>query len=397
MMADRKPTAIVLRTAFAGVCCLGIWESLNFARADFYFRKDTVPDIHTAINLISDGWPYYMRLAQLDQDHTKALLERTVELNPFNAQANIELGLRYEAEGDLTRAERQLLAAYDVDHTYLPRWSLANYYFRRDNMPEFWKWARSAAAMPSDDIGGLLELCWRASASPDEIAAALMNQKPEFLRQLVRFLLAKNQPGAASQVASNLMRVGDAKSDLNVMLSVVDESVSQGDSSAAISIWKNVAASGWITADSTIPNNAHFGREPIQSRFDWLLPEYNGLHSWPGEKGLQTEFSGDEPESCTIAEQAIVLDKGRYVLNSEFQSSGIEPGTGVKWQVIDPKSQNTLSESDDLSSNEMRRAELEFSVSEPTILLLRLSYRRALGTVRVAGTLNVRSVEIKKI
>ena len=62
-------------------------------------------------------------------------------------------------------------------------------------------------------------------------------------------------------------------------------------------------------ADLTVPNNGAFLREPLPVSFDWALPEYQGLHSWPGASGLETEFSGSEPDGCTIAEQIVVLSQ----------------------------------------------------------------------------------------
>ena len=38
-----------------------------------------------------------------------------------------------------------------VDRTFDPRWTLANYYFRRQNWDEFWKWMRAAAEMSYGD------------------------------------------------------------------------------------------------------------------------------------------------------------------------------------------------------------------------------------------------------
>ena len=143
----------VLRIAVAVACGMAIWSSLTLARADYLFKKDTEASVRAAIRLVPDSWSYYMRLSEFDRAHAHDLLTTSLRLNPYNAQADIELGLQYEADGDFVRAEKQLLEAYDVDHTYMPRWSLANYYFRRDNMPEFWIWARSAAAMPANELG----------------------------------------------------------------------------------------------------------------------------------------------------------------------------------------------------------------------------------------------------
>ena len=202
MMPIRKLVGIALHIIVAGACCFGIWNSLRLARADWYFRKDSEQSIRTAIRIAPDGWPYYMRLAQFDRANARELLSNSLRLNPYDAQANIELGLQYEADGDFAQAQKQLLQAYSIDHTYLPRWTLANYYYRRGNINEFWAWARSAAAMPAEDIGALLDLCWRAAPDASTITSAILNEKPEFLRQYLNFLVAKDQPRAAATCRS---------------------------------------------------------------------------------------------------------------------------------------------------------------------------------------------------
>jgi tetratricopeptide (TPR) repeat protein len=174
----RRSFGLALRITIAGACCLGIWCSWALARADYLFHQDTEESLRSAIRLVPDGWLYYLRLAQFDRFHARELLDTALRLNRYDAQADIELGLQYEADGDFGRAEKQFLEAYDVDHTHIPRWSLANYYFRRESMPAFWAWARSAAAMPSDDIGPLFELCWHVSPDPEQITNASSMTNP---------------------------------------------------------------------------------------------------------------------------------------------------------------------------------------------------------------------------
>ena len=120
------------RIIVAVACCIGIWQSLGLARADFLFKQDTEPSVRAAIRLVPDEANYYMRLSEFDRVDAKSLLTESLRLNRYNAQADIELGLQYEADGDFARAEKQLLEAFDVDHTYMPRWSLANFYFRQN-------------------------------------------------------------------------------------------------------------------------------------------------------------------------------------------------------------------------------------------------------------------------
>jgi hypothetical protein len=384
-----------LRIAIAAACCAGIWYSFILARADYLFKQDTENSVRSAIRLVPDGWVYYMRMAQLDQSHALDLLGTSLQLNRFNAQADIELALQYEAKGNLERAEKQMLEAYDVDHTYVPRWSLANYYFRRDNMDAFWAWARSAAAMPAEDIRSLFELCWRASTDPEKISAAILNEKPEMLRQYIGFLLAKDQAAAVTAVAPHLVRVGDIRSDRPVLFSAVNRLVAASQVTAARSLWQLLVGSQWVAADTTIPNNGQFQREPLPVSFDWSLPEYQGLHSWPGSSGLVTEFTGSQPESCTITEQTVPVSPGGYTLAFTYHTSEIQEGTGIRWQILDAKSNVVLAESTDLSSEEVKHSEVNFIVpADVPLVQLRLVYKRALGTTRVAGMLDLQSVQI---
>jgi hypothetical protein len=392
----RRFLGIALRIVIAGACCLGIWSSWQFARAWYFFQKDTEESIRSAIRLAPDGWEYYMRLAQFDRGHARELLATSLRLNHYDAQADIELGLQYEAEGDFDRAERALLDAYDVDHTYLPRWSLTNYYFRRDNMPAFWTWARSAADMPADEIGPLFELCWRVSPDPDKITEAILNDKPETIRQYVGFLLSKDQLHAIAGVATRLVRSGDQETDRPLLFSVVNRLVAANDAAAASALWRALIGQHWVVADSTVPNNPGFAREPLPVRFDWAFPEYPGLHSWPGTSGLETEFTGSQPEDCTIAEQSVALAPGNYTMTYAYHTRDIPPDTGIRWQIVDAKSNTVIANSSDLSSDTLQHPALGFSVPpDVSLVTLRLVYRRALGTPRISGMLVVPSIQIQ--
>ena len=387
---------IGLRIVLAGGCLWGIWSSWAVARADYLFRKDNAEAIRAAIRLAPDNSAYYMRLAQLDEDHARALLETSLRLDHYNAQADIELGLRYEADGDASQAEKLLLQAAVIDHTYLPRWSLANFYLRQGSLPAFWMWARKAAEMPADDIGALFDLCWRVSPDPDEIMSRIVNDNPEVVPQYLSFLMGKGELPAAAGAAVRLLHDGSAETDRPLLLSLVNQLVAVNDAAPANSLWHQMIQHQWVVADQTVPNNAAFAREPQPVSFDWTLGSYQGLHSWPGPRGLETEFTGEEPESCTIAEQSLALPPGNYTLTYSYHTAGIAPDTGIQWQIVDAKSGTVLAQSPDLSSDSPRQTAVDFSVSpEAPLLRLRLLYQRALGTIRVSGTLVIPSTGIQ--
>jgi hypothetical protein len=151
----------------------------------------------------------------------------------------------------------------------------------------------------------------------------------------------------------------------------------------------------WVVADQGAPNNPTFARDPLPVGFDWTIPSYTGLHSWPGPLGLETEFSGSQPEDCTIAEQAIVLSPGNYELEYSYRTDGIASRTGLRWQIIGAGSETALAESPDLSSETMSRGTVGFSIpSDGSLVHLRLQYERTPGTPWISGTLVVPSVLI---
>jgi tetratricopeptide (TPR) repeat protein len=380
---------------FSG-CFFGIWSSWLLARADFLYQQDTEDSLRAAIRLVPDGWRYYMRLAQFDQSHALELLNQALRRNRYNSQAYIELGLRYEANGDNIAAEKSLLEAFAIDDTYLPRWSLANFYLRRDNQPAFWTWAKRAVEMPADEIGPLFELCWRVTPDPQTITTAIFNEKPEFLRQYVQFLMKKNQFSAVTAVTPYLVRTGNAETDRGLLLSAINYLVSVNEASAANSLWRQLVDHRWVIADAGTPNNAFFARVPLPVSFDWTLWEYTGLHSWPGASGLEVEFNGQEPEECAIAEQTVILSPANYTLTYSYSTTDIPANTGIQWQVVDAKSGAVLAISPSLSSDTPKQSVLAFSVLQPASQLrLRLIYKRFLGTPRISGTLVVTSTNIR--
>lgn len=396
-MASRLPhfPVVVLRLAVVAACCWGIWCSWRLARADYLFRQDTDSSIRQAIVANPEAATYYMRLAEFEPARAESLLNSALRLDPYNAQADIELGLQYEAQGELSRAEQSFLRAYSVDHTYLPRWSLASFYFRRGNIAAFWTWARSAATMPSDSIEALFELCWRVSPDGGEIARTILNDDPKLLRQYLEFLVSKDQASAASKVAIRLIHNSDPDSDLSRMLSTIDELLPLGNGEPAKAIWTALIAKHWVVADAGAPNNPNFARKPLPVRFDWTIPSSPSVQSVPGPAGLETEFSGLEPDRCAIAEQSVVLLPGRYEMDYSYRTQGIAPGTGLQWQITASDAGRPLAESADLSSSVLTYSKMIFSIPRGmSPVNLDLIYQRAVGTPPVSGSLVLSSVQI---
>ncbi len=125
------------------------------------------------------------------------------QANPRDTSISLQLGLEQERLGDLSQAESILLTAAHFDRQYLPAWTLANFYFRRENQPQFWAWAARASAINSNDFRPLLRLADAVTLDPDTLIAHL-GDRPELLRAYLDLLIGQARFTDAQKVADHL-------------------------------------------------------------------------------------------------------------------------------------------------------------------------------------------------
>src|ERR1022692_1483252 len=179
----------------AGLAAAGAW-SIRVGWADYRFRQKTIAGTESAIALAPDNAEYSARLALLmsgdDPQKATDALRRAVSLNPWDARSWIDLGLRAEQEGDNATTKRCLLRAADVDREFLPRWTLANFYFRQDDRERFWFWAREAVATVSGDGQPIFQLCGRVEEN-GELIDRLEIRNPEVRAGYLSYLLGQKR------------------------------------------------------------------------------------------------------------------------------------------------------------------------------------------------------------
>ena len=193
---------IVANVAAGAVLGLAIYWSLRLGYADHLFRSGTPEGVKRAVELAPGNARYQDHWAAILEDSGKdpaaalAAMEAAVASNPRDSSSWMELGLRAERDGDLQKAERCLLEAARVDRQYDPRWTLANFYFRKSDWENFWLWAREAAAMSYGDSAALFRLGWRATQDPALILSRAIPDQPQVLARFIGF--------ATYQLDSNL-------------------------------------------------------------------------------------------------------------------------------------------------------------------------------------------------
>lgn len=384
--------------------------SIRAGWADSQMRRETVSGTERAIALEPENAEYQARLAWLtaDEGHaiTKAALRRAVALNPWDARSWIDLGLQAAAEGDDTAAERYLLRAADQDHQFLPRWTLANFYFRRNEEARFWFWMKQAATMASGDPQPMFRLCGRVEEN-GRLIERLDIRSPDLRAGYLIYLLGQQRVdllGSAVEAVADHNRA----EDVPLLLAAAERFLDAGRAEEAARVWNRLADSRRVAFRTPAGHgeqlvaNADFAHPPASRGFDWRLISIDGVSIAQEEEsgGLRVTFSGHEPEECEPVEQLVpVQGQTRYELRCAYRTQGIASGSGLGWVVIDTqKGGAVLGEGRSLAAETDAQERLAFETPpECHLVRLALRYRRAAGTTRAEGFVILRNLGLKSL
>ena len=327
----------------------------------------------------------------------RQLLQTAVRANPYDAASWTQLGLLLESQGEVGAGESALLRAAGADKTFLPAWTLANFYFRRQASDRFWSWARQAAQMAPDDATPLLRLAWYESPNALDIESRLQLQRTATEAQLLRFVVARRNPLAVSQVAAHLLVQGRPEA-IQPLLEACDWLLLAHHPELALPLWKAMVPRGWVPASDAAITNGDFSRQPLSRGFDWRLPPVEGVSSFldTNPSALGFELTGSEPDSFTLLRQMIPVDQqNASILAVHFKSEGIPPGSGLRWVARDPFTGDVLARTASLFAPQPGSAKACFVPPPGTRFAeIALEYQRATGTVHPSGRLTLSAVRL---
>jgi len=388
-------SALFLRLAglatASGLVFASYW-CLRLAWADYLFEKDTPASIREASRLVPANADY--------KAATPSGLRGALDLNPRLQPAWIRLGLRAELERDYAAAESMLLEAAKVDNGYEPRWTLANYYFRRGDWEKFWPWARRALEMAYLDRTPLFRLCWQAPGGPQVILSRAIPDDARSEAHYLNFLLATGRLEAAAPVARRL-ETRDDDVRLPVLLAYCDRLVQANDAAGAVRVWNGLSKAGLIPHRRLDPSrgdsltNEDFSHSPLEQGFDWKFLAVPGVSLSRSPSSVRMTFSGRQPERCRLLEQNLPLEAGRrYRLHFAYRTERASPESGLHWSVK-AAGKELETGNGSLSGDDWTEGQLFFRMPDGAgLALLSLAYERASGTTRLEGSLFLRRLRL---
>jgi tetratricopeptide (TPR) repeat protein len=368
-------------------------------------ERGSARDVERALALLPDNPAYWIRNADLldrEGGSPTAPLEAAAARAPYDAGIWIRLGLDAEARGNFASAESSLLRAARVSRLYQPRWTLANYYFRRGAPADFWKWTRLALEVAPEDPTALFQLCWNMSTDPEEIFRKAIPGDRRIRRAYGSFLLAQKRDEAARAVIGRLL--ADARpEDRDLLLEACDRSLAEGNAEFAVADWnalceRNLLACAAIHAGAVTPlseitlDPRTFGRG-----FAWRAGTLDGVEFGVQSGVMTLDFSGREPESAELLWRWVPAVPGRKsVVRFEYQTAGVPVVSGLAVQVLAGGNERPLAASGWLSSSAWKQESLPFKApAENRAVRLRLAYSRQPGEVRIEGSLRVRAIRLE--
>jgi hypothetical protein len=397
---------LITAAALSGLVAASAWAILTGA-ADYFARRGTVAGTERALALAPGRADYHLQLALLVSDEDSGRADRELRLatslNPSDARSWIELGLRAEAGGDTGSGERYLLKAAEINNEYLPKWTLANYYFRRNENDRFWFWSKAAAQMIYGDPLPLFRLCG-AITEDGNLIERLEIRNPSVQSAYLSYLLARDRIDLIGPSTRRVLEQG-RESDVPILLTACDRLMEAKSVDGALTIWNGLADARKIPGKALHPNaervlaDDNFISDPLSQGFDWRLSAVDGIAASREERpaGLRLNFSGQQSEDCEPLSRFLpVLGNSAYEFTVSYRTAGIQPATGLRWTVTDVNGGDELAEPESLSSEDETMTHVRFvSPANCRLVRIALRYKRALGTTRIEGSISLRGAGLR--
>jgi hypothetical protein len=334
-----------------------------------------------------------LALIRAKSDSALPALETAVKLAPSDADALLGVAFESERLGRLSDADRFYIRAAESSRRFQPKYALAGFYLRRNSLDRFWPAASSAVNIPAADVSRILRLAHDTGADPNDIPSLLNLGTDHARAAYIAFAIRENHLDAAASVAVSLPPQEPYQP---LLLQLCERLIQTGRTAPATTLWNrlpgleklNPAAGRSLTA-------LQFG-EPGTHGFHWRYTALPGTAARAGVgSGLRIEFSGRQPEHGPVLEKmAPVLSGRKYRLAVNYSTTDLHGPTGLAWTIAPFDTAPVATAV--LAATAVGAATAEFTTPAGcTLLRIRLVYTRANGTVRIAGTVHLRSAALE--
>jgi tetratricopeptide (TPR) repeat protein len=400
-----------VRVLVAAACIFLTFRSAHIALADLRAQRNGLDGLDAAIRM-EPGDSVLLARDALFRNSNDDLspaedqrLEHAADLDPLNADLPMALGLRAEFRGHPAEAERYLVHAAEIDHTFRPAWTLANFYFRSDQPAKSWPMIQRALNLNplAFDPTPVFDLCWNETADSKKIAE-LLPTRGAMSAAYLRYLITKQKTDSAVEFWPHALEALNPADPLGVdaPLRIAEFLIQANRVPEATRIWNQVVdrriiASGKLDPEAGVSiANPEFAFAPIERAFDWHVTHEGKVVSVVDRSAVRFEFDGNEPEySLLLFTIAPLISAREYRLVWQVDASRLsslqDPGF-VLQVILEPG--EIVNECQILNRRDNDGICRFTSRPDTTRAQINLIYRRAIGTARVQGTFQINALKL---
>jgi hypothetical protein len=366
-----------------------------------------------------DPWNdlFPIQLAQTLQDQGLDPLPawfHALSLNPRRPLSLTQAAISAELAGQPATAEHLLLQAARYNQLWLPRWSLASFYFRRADFPQTLHWAALALQRAYGDRTAIFRLCADAGASPDQILSRILPPDPDSLAAFTFFLASHTPPtptlerAAASFLQSARSAGRSPETTLPAAVAAVSAFISSQQPAPALRLWNRLSDANLLPYPSRSPTaplvNPQLQPPVPQGGFDWTIARVAGVESFRGVPagGIKFVFSGSQPESAALLQQTLFLTGATsWTLSFDCQTRSLSASnSGLAWSLSPLAGGAALApaSSTPISGEDWSPVSVSWTLPPGDALYrLSLDLRRLTGQTRIEGDIRLRNLRLQEV
>ena len=385
-------------TVFAGVALAVLALIAHVGRAylgELVSRRGTTRGLQLAVRLDPQRSEYHRTLGRVYQysldsvDPQGALqqLNSAARLNPYDAQAWLDLGAALELQGKIDQAEGCLRRAdFLAPNLPGPQWAIANFFLLHGNVGEAFRHFRVVLSGTNAYTPPIFGTAWKASNDPKQILDQLIPSQgsPQF--DYLYFLLGRQRWAEAQDVWERIAASPEkfpaewARQYIDVLL------LNLHRPDQAYEVWSDLLKKGLIqpTEDQvsqTLIFNGHFEQEPANLGFDWRIVPMEGVYAGLDETAYRSaghslliQFSGKANVDYRNVYQFVRVQPNHpYRLTWSMKTEGITTDSGLRMEVrdfYDPRALDQFSESLIGTTEGWSTSTMDFKTGPKTELIL---------------------------
>jgi len=401
----------IVRVLLAAACVFLAFRSAHIALADLRAQRNGLDGLDAAIRLEPGDSVLVAReaLFRSNNDDLSPEVDRQLrhaaELDPLNADLPIALGLRAEFRGHPAEAERYLEHAAEIDHTFRPAWTLANFYFRSDQPDKSWPMIQRALNLDplAFDPRPVFDLCWNLTSNSQKILGVIPSHGAISVQYLA-YLMSRKRVDAAVELWPRAIQAanGANPSEVQVVSAATDFMLQAGRAQDATGIWNQLVDRKIIESGKLDPAaglsiaDSDFIFPLIEHGFGWRATHDPRVSVVKSFSSLRLEFDGNEPESSVLLATVAPLIAGkayRLAWKTDASSLSSRRDAGFLVRVIQEpgdvatECQTMLQTGDHGACQFTSRPDADWAQ-------ISVMYKRALGTTLVRGTLQIDNMKL---